>query len=523
VETLNRADRPSARRPLLDLPLHPPLFAATVVVAYWVDTVVSPHAAFRSLLVAIAGAVILTGIVWLFTRSLPRAGIIVTCFIGLLYSKHFVEFAINVRDLAPTWVFVAWILAILAAIALVVRFVRTRAENWTAWRANSVLNWAAILYLGSTIGMGMLSGKFAHAASELDQGVPLAQAEGSVTTSTSKVSRPDIYLILLDGYPRADVLQEAFDFDNAPFVDALHERGFTVATESHSNYLWTRQSLTSMLHMKYVEQIPEFRAVLEHRAPQNPDLRDLVIRNPVFDLARENGYQVVATGYEFEELAPRQADVYVDPGYLNEFEFKLLVSTFLGDGLAVMAPDLASSQHRNWINFQLRSLGEIAAAAANAPRLVVGHIPAPHQPTSFGPNGEPIVVPISRLFYADSPLERGEPLDEFADKYRDQLGYLNGRFLETVDAILANSAQPPVIILWADHGSASHVDWVVTTPDEAEPSALRERTSTLFAALTPGRTDVFPNDISPVNIFRFLADAYLGTDLGRATPLADGP
>lgn len=521
METLTQGEGPT-RRSRLHLPVHPPLFAATVVLAYWVDTVVSPHAAFRSLLVAVFGAALLTGIVWLFTRDFARAGIVVSTLIGLLYSKHFVEFAVDVRDLAPTWVFVIWIVAIVAAIALLARFLRKRAEHWTAWRVSSVLNWAAILYVGSTIGMGLLSGKFAHAAGELRQGIPLAQASGASPTTTP-ASGPDIYLILLDGYPRADVLEEAFDFDNTPFVDALEERGFTVATESHSNYLWTRQSLTSMLHMKYVEQIPEFRAVLEGRAPQNPDLRDLVTHNPVFDLARENGYQVVATGYEFEELALRQADVYVDPGYLNEFEFKLLVSTFLGDALAVLAPDLASGQHRDWINFQLRSLGEIARADSAAPRLVLGHIPAPHQPTSFGPNGEPIVVPISRLFYADSPLERGEPIDEFARRYRAQLGYLNSRFLETIDEIVANSEQPPVIVLWADHGSASRTDWVVTTPDEADRSALRERTSILFAALTPGQTNLFPNDIAPLNIFRFLADAYLGTDLGPAPPLASGP
>ena len=510
------------RRSRLDLPLHPSLFAATVVVAYWIDTVVSPHAAFRSLLLATAGAALLTGIVWLLTRNLPRAAIIVSSIIGLLYSKHFVEFALDVRDLAPDWVFASWILAIVAASALVFRFLRRRAATWSAWRVNSVLNWVAILYLGSTIGMGLLSGKFAHAANELEQGLPLAQAEGSVTGSTNAADSPDIYLILLDGYPRADVLQEAFGFDNGPFVDALNERGFTVATESHSDYLWTRQSLASMLHMRYVEDIPEFRAVLEGRAPQNPDLRDLVNDNPVFDLARASGYQVVATAYEFEELALRHADVYVDPGYLNEFEFKLLVSTFLGDALAVMAPDFASGQHRDWINFQLRSLGDIAQADSDVPRLVLGHIPAPHQPTSFGPNGEPIVVPISRFFYADSPLERGEPVDEFEKKYRDQLLYLNERFLEAIDEIVVNSDRPPVIVLWADHGSASSVDWVVTTPDEAEPSALRERTSTLFAALTPGRPDAFPNDIAPLNIFRILADAYLETDLGPAPPLG-GP
>ena len=486
-----------------------------MVIAYWVDTVVSPHAAFRSLLVAVAAAAALTLVLWPVTRSAARAGIFVSALIGVLYSKHVVEFALDVRDLAPTWVFVGWLLAIVAALALIIRFVRARAANWPARRVTNVLNWAALLYLGSTVGMGLLSGKFAHAASELEQGVGLAQA-ADVPANGAGAGYPDIYLILLDGYPRADVLEEAFGFDNAPFVAALEARGFTVAPASHSNYIWTRQSLTSMLHMTFVEQIPEFRAVLEGRAPQNPDLRDLVLDNPVFDLARDNGYQVVATGYEFEELALRQADVYVDPGYLNEFEFKLLVSTFLGDLLAVATPDLASAQHRDWINFQLKALPEIAELDDSVPRLVLGHIPAPHQPTSFGPNGEPIVVPISRLFYADSPLERGEPVDEFATKYRDQLGYLNERFLEMVDGIVANSDEPPVIVLWADHGSASEVDWVVTTPDEAAPSALRERTGILFAALTPGHTNLYPDDISPMNIFRLLADAYLGTDFGMA-------
>ena len=80
METLTQGDGP-ARRSRLDLPVHPLLFAATVVIAYWVDTVVSPHAAFRSLLVAVVGAALLTGIVWLLMRNLARAGIFVSIFL----------------------------------------------------------------------------------------------------------------------------------------------------------------------------------------------------------------------------------------------------------------------------------------------------------------------------------------------------------------------------------------------------------------------------------------------------------
>ena len=65
-------------------------------------------------------------------------------------------------------------------------------------------------------------------------------------------------------------------------------------------------------------------------------------------------------------------------------------------------------------------------------------------------------------------------------------------------------------MLFADHGSASAVDWNATQPEDADPARLLERTGTLFAALTPGRVAVFPDDISPVDMFRLLFDAYLG-------------
>ena len=77
-------------------------------------------------------------------------------------------------------------------------------------------------------------------------------------------------------------------------------------------------------------------------------------------------------------------------------------------------------------------------------------------------------------------------------------------------------------MLFADHGSASAVDWNTTQPDEADPARLLERTGILFAALTPERDGVFPEDISPVDIFRLLSDAYFGTSHGRAEPPPDG-
>ena len=40
---------------------------------------------------------------------------------------------------------------------------------------------------------------------------------------------PDIYVVLLDAYPRADTLDNDFGYDNSPFLDGLRAEGFDVA------------------------------------------------------------------------------------------------------------------------------------------------------------------------------------------------------------------------------------------------------------------------------------------------------
>jgi hypothetical protein len=154
--------------------------------------------------------------------------------------------------------------------------------------------------------------------------------------------------------------------------------------------------------------------------------------------------------------------------------------------------------------------------------MVFSHVPAPHQPVVVDERGEPIPVPLTNAFFGDSPMERDEPHAEFVARYRAQLPYLNERILDAIDGILAASSEPPIILLFADHGSASRVDWITAQPTAVDPALLLERTGILFAALTPGREGVFPPDISPVDMFRLLFDAYFGTDFGRAEPPPGG-
>ena len=53
--------------------------------------------------------------------------------------------------------------------------------------------------------------------------------ENAVSATRRAAVRPNIYYIVLDAYTRADILEEVFSFDNAPFLSALEARGFLVA------------------------------------------------------------------------------------------------------------------------------------------------------------------------------------------------------------------------------------------------------------------------------------------------------
>jgi uncharacterized protein (DUF1786 family) len=81
---------------------------------------------------------------------------------------------------------------------------------------------------------------------------------------------------------------------------------------------------------------------------------------------------------------------------------------------------------------------------------------------------------------------------------------LNDTVLATVREIQAQSAKPPVIVIFSDHGLRN------------DPTDRDEMFRSILLAATPGRPGVFPDVASPVNILPRLRNAYTGA----AVPLA---
>jgi hypothetical protein len=141
------------------------------------------------------------------------------------------------------------------------------------------------------------------------------------------------------------------------------------------------------------------------------------------------------------------------------------------------------------------------------PKFVFAHILSPHPPFVFDETGNPTRqnFPFTLADGNYNPLKT----DEYKDKYVKQLIFINQLILKTIDAILKNSSEPPIIILQADHGPGAYLDLT-----SSEASCFQERTSILNAIYLPdGKNDILYKTISPVNTFRYIFNNYFGTDL----------
>jgi hypothetical protein len=459
---------------------------------------------FRPLFASVAIAALLWGLAWLVLRNAQSAALVATAVVAVLvFGRQVAQITSNIMGLLPAWQLV--ILAFVLGLALVLsaRIARRslRRDGGVA-RWNGALNTFAVVLTLIILGTGATNGTIGQSVADLEQGVPL---DAVPDRTDIPQEGPDIYVILLDGHAREDALAQRYDYDLGPFLEDLEERGFEVADASHSNYMFTQLTLTSMFHRSLLP-VPALEPLVGGR-PTNAAAREAVVHNPTFDFLKSRGYITVAFGTPYENIAMRQADVFVEGPPLNEFEQHLISSTFVLDMLRAVAPDLMPGVQRTAVDSVFTSLKVVADDPSLGPRFVWGHVMAPHVPFVFGPNGEPVDIPVLRVFeqYADG---MGLSQAEFERRFADQTTYTDARTLEAIDAILATSAEPPIIIVMSDHGARSRpFDPATATADD-----LRERFGILFAAYTPGHEGVFPPDVTPAQIMVDLLNAYFGTD-----------
>lgn len=299
---------------------------------------------------------------------------------------------------------------------------------------------------------------------------------GSATSST-----PDIYYIILDSYPRADVLAGIYGYDNGPFLNSLKDMGFYVAECSQSNYGNTAQSFTSTLNLDYVQNMSD------KFTPDEVELMGLfklLDKNNVQETVSNFGYKTIAFASGFLWAEWRDADVFISPpdGPVTEFETIILFSTYLrmlDDTGIVNFSDIHAERYRTRTRLILNSFDDLINI--QGPKFVFIHLIVPHSPFAFDAEGNPL------------PPDRADP----KYGYSDQVKFINKFITPEIRKLVEKSPSPPVIILQGDHGPL--------LPDEHAAQM-----KILNAYYLPKGSEVLYPSISPVNTFRVVFNEYLG-------------
>jgi hypothetical protein len=444
----------------------------------------------------LSATLLLILLVYLLVRNWGRAGLVCTLMLVLFFSWGHIFRLIEAKYIAGVLVGRAdFLLAAWSTIWILVTWWIIRKMT-----ANGVENATKLLNIVSVIALVfpvIQIVNFTLQTARVSEGIAEEIFEPIALPATKPEDLPDIYYIVVDGYGRADVLQELYEYDNSEFIDFLGESGFYVAGKSHSNYGQTTLSLSSTLNLTYIDELAEeLKAGSTSRAP----LAKVIRRSRLREVLSQSGYQIVAlaSGYNVTEFV--DADWYLKEGNaLNNFETMWLTNS----AAAVVIDIIHPIWYRNRVLTNLDTLAHMPDTGS--PRFVFAHILLPHPPFVFSAEGESIPPRSFREGnYYDGTIE------EYIEGYRCQLTFLNMKLTSAISGIIEESEPKPIIILQGDHGPGAYLNW-----DVMEENCFRERMSILNAYYLPeAPEDQLYDSISPVNSFRLVLDTYFQTELG---------
>ena len=332
--------------------------------------------------------------------------------------------------------------------------------------------------------------------------VQLVQS-GSVQADTL----PDIYYIILDGYARADVLEELYNYDNSEFLEFLDQRGFFVADQGRANYAQTTLSLASSLNLHYLDVLASH---VGRESGDRQPLQRMLRDSSVVQFLEQQGYLTVALPSGYGPTNLDEVDVYLESGpSWNALEVLLLGNTPIPWMVTSQSELNSHAPHIFRIRYALEHLAD--TAQLQSPHFVFSHIMAQHPPFVFDSRGNEILQ--HREFTMEDGnryVEMGGTFERYLAGYTAQLSFINDQIMAIVDDLLSSgSSRPAIIILQADHGPGLRLDW-----EDPEKTCFRERFAILNAIHLPeGDSASLYDEMTPVNTFRLIFNRYFGTNL----------
>lgn len=454
----------------------------------------------RSLLVSLFLGFLILGLVYLFLRDWRRASLVASLFIFLFFLfGDAAAWMSRVFRLGPARTNLVALALVVIIMLIWLWLVQKRIRDIAS--VNLYFNLLAVLLF---INSGVQASRYLF-----ENGIS-SGSKHSVETEVIETAelRPDIYYIILDGYGRQDILEGLYEFDNSSFLNDLSARGFYVADEASSNYIQTMLSLSSSFNMDYLQTLKANGAEIDNRG----DLIELVDNNQVRAFLGQHGYKLISFHNEYKATIP-SAEIYYDDTQsglaypVTAFE-SILIDHSLARILSYVPAlnkaliEMPYDTHRRHILFAFETLQEVPALDGNF--FVYAHIIAPHPPFVFDEQGAVVTHDTPFTLNDANYYLREHSLKNYIAGYRRQIQYVNTLVLATIDAILAQSTTPPIIIIQGDHGPGAHLHW-----GSLENTLPAERFGILNAYYFPDQdyARLYPS-ISPVNSFRVVFNQF---------------
>ena len=312
--------------------------------------------------------------------------------------------------------------------------------------------------------------------------------------------RRDVFVIVLDEYPSAQVLRERLAYDDRPFEDSLRALGFRIPTELRSNYANTVMSVGSLVNFAHTAGLA---------ATTGPDSHDygpaayLIEHNRAARFLKSQGYRYVffpstwysPTRYSSEadvEFSPYKHFRLVRRIYRSEFMLDFVNGTILNRVLPRLGD--RSVVYRDHVVRELTGLADVEPTTK--PTFVFAHVLMPHVP-----------------YVVDAHCRAKLSVHRDTARAREQLTCTDSLVLVTVNSIIRRARVAPIIVLQGDHGS----QWLNVFASRTRlpsPAQAAERFRPFGAYYLPaGGASAVPDTTSIVNILRHVFSYYYGADL----------
>jgi hypothetical protein len=449
------------------------------------------------LAVCVGGAAALLAVFYALRRDLARAGLMASAVLVVFFSfGHVWNEVQEIMD--QRWLLAAiWVVWGVSLVALA----------WTGggWVKPATQAMNVIVTLLVLLNVMNIGGYLAETR-------VFAGVSGEIpSVRVGDAGRPDVYYIVFDRYAGEQTLREYYHYDNNPFLDALEERGFSVAHDSWANYFKTALSMFSTLTMEHIDP--------ERWNGSTPDTFGPI--NAAFQARMAVPATFKALGYEYVHIAnwweptSRNVDADVIYRYTQESEFSTVLfnTTLVGALLPGATTDSEPEQiqgmelQRAHVLTGFASL--IEASHRPGPTFTLAHMTTPHPPYAFNVDGS-------------KPTDAEREARTAEQEYLIQVEYTNRRALEVIDEILdVEPGEPePIILLQTDEGpfpprfarpNSENFQWLEATDEE-----IAWKFNILTAYRLPGVDDAaegFNDRTSPVNAFRILFNAYFDAGL----------